>query len=206
MQEVAGALRAMGPHLPRAARPFQAHAPTLPGAFARTAVLPPTNVPMTPMPSAPTPMTRTPPPPHTTLEHTTGTMDAVDEGPEVRPRRRGLLLGTTLAVIALGVGAIVYTDLLNPSPRRRRGASPGDDPTQPTPVEVVTPRRPLPSARAPAARREARAHHRRGGGRPRGPRGRRRRRGWSRCPSRSPRDGAVHKLVFRAPATCPKPE
>jgi len=203
MQEVAGALRAMGPHLPRAARPFQAHAPTLPGAFARTAVLPPTNVPMTPMPSAPTPMTRTPPPPHTTLEHTTGTMDAVDEGPEVRPRRRGLLLGTTLAVIALGVGAIVYTDLLNPSPRRRRGASPGDDPTQPTPVEVVTPPPPPERPRPPPRVEEAQPIAVEVEGGPEGLEavadGR-----VVTLPISLPRDGAVHKLVFRAPGYLPE--
>src|SRR6185436_11171779 len=53
MQEVAAALRAMIPHLPPASRPFQAHAPTLPGAFARTAILPPTNLPLaTPLPAS----------------------------------------------------------------------------------------------------------------------------------------------------------
>jgi serine/threonine-protein kinase len=195
MQEVAGALRAMAPYLPHATRPFQAHAPTLPGAFARTAVLPPTNVPLTPMPSVPTPMTRTPPPPHTTLAQSTGTMDGVDTA-DVRPRRRGLLLGATLAVVALGIVAVVYTDILTPAPRHHRGAGAGDE-QETTPVEVVTPPppperpRPLPRVEeqpitvevegAPAGLEAVADGH------------------VVTLPISLPRDGAVHKLVFRAP-------
>src|SRR6185436_7591494 len=102
MQEVAAALRAMIPHLPPPLRPIQAHAPTLPGAFARTAILPPTNLPLaTPLPASPTPMSRTPPPPQTTLAHTTGSYDAPDRSHDFRPRRRGPLVVATLAVVAL---------------------------------------------------------------------------------------------------------
>jgi serine/threonine-protein kinase len=198
MVEVAAALRAMVPHLPRAGRPFQAHAPTLPGAFARTAILQPPNVPMaTPMPSAPTPVNRTPPPPHTTLAHTTGTMDAVDDRMQLRPRRRGLLVGATAAVVALGIGALVFTDLLSPSPRRRNRGASGSADEDTTPVEVVSPppERPRPP-RAVEEEPQPVTIDIEGGpedlqilvdGRP------------AALPLTLPRDGAVHKVAFKAP-------
>jgi hypothetical protein len=154
------------------------------------------------MPSVPTPMTRTPPPPHTTLAHTTGTMDAVDDGRQLRPRRRGLLVGATLVVAALGIGAVVYTDILTPEPRRhRRGAGSGDEGT--TPVEVVTPpplaERPRPPARV--AEPEPITVEVEGG--PEGLEavadGR-----LVTMPISLPRDGAAHRLVFRAPGYLPE--
>jgi serine/threonine protein kinase len=203
MQEVAAALRAMLPHMPRAAHPFQAHAPTLPGAFARTAVLPPTNVPhVTPMPPAPTPMSRTPPPPHTTLTNTTGSFGAVDEARDLRPRRRGTLVVAAVAVAALGIGALVYTDILTPSPHKRRPAAAGDE--RATPVEVATPPPPQPERPRPQPKaEEAEPVTVEVQGAPEGleavadgrvvP-----------LPISLPRDGAVHKLVFRAPGYLPE--
>jgi hypothetical protein len=122
----------------------------------------------------------------------------------VRPRRRGLLLGTTAVVVALGIGAIVYTDLLTPSPRRRHGAGAGDDQTQTTPVEVVTPPPPPPERpRPPPKVEEAQPIAVEVEGGPEGLEavadGR-----MVTLPISLPRDGAVHKLVFRAPGYLPE--
>ena len=203
MVEVAAALRAMVPHLPRAARPFQAHAPTLPGAFARTAVLPPANVPMaTPMPASATPMSRTPPPPHTTLAHTTGTMDAIDDRRSPPSTRRGWLLGATAAIVALGVGAVVFTDVLSPTPRRRKRGAGGAPDEETTPVEVVPPppERPRPPRVVPEDPQPVTIDIEGGpddlqlavDGHP------------ATLPLTLPRDGAVHKVTFRAPGYQPE--
>jgi serine/threonine-protein kinase len=215
MVEVAAALRAMAPHMPPAARPFQPHAPTLPGAFPRTEVLQAPNLPVaTPYPGQATPYPRTPTPPPrpfaalnpTTLQQTTGTMDGVEERRPAAPSRRGLLIGATLAVAAIGVGAVVFTDVLSSSPRRKRrpsgsAADPVDE-DAPTPVEVA---RPAP-ARGPA-----------GTAAPTPPAsvtidvegapaglevsidGRR-----ATLPLSLPRDGAAHELSFRAPGHAPE--
>jgi serine/threonine protein kinase len=205
MVDVAAALRAMAPHMPRATRPFQAHAPTLPGAFARTAVLPPPNLPMaTPMPGVPTPMSRTPPPPHTTLAHTTGTMDSLDQHRlPPPPRRRGFLLGATAATVALGIGAIVFTDVLSPGPKRRKRSVTGAPDEETTPVEVVTPptERPRPPRVVTPEEPQPVTIDIEGGpddlqvavdGRP------------VTLPLTFPRDGVVHKVTFRAPGYLPE--
>jgi serine/threonine-protein kinase len=207
MVEVAAALRAMAPHLPPAARPFQPHAPTLPGAFPRTELLPAPNLPMaTPAPRTAAPAPRgLPSVVPTTFAHTTGTMDA----PTLRtpPSRRGLLIGATVGVAALGVAAVAFTDLFSSSSSRRRrratgSASSGSDEegATATPVEVVPP---------PAARRSAPAAAEpetitiEVEGAPPGlevmldgsP---------APLPLSLPRDGAVRRLSFRAPGYLPE--
>jgi hypothetical protein len=195
MQEVAAAVRAMIPYLPRAARSFQAHAPTLPGMFARTAVLPAPNVPVaTPQPMSHQPARFVPTPPHTTLAHSTGTMDAVDLR---RPpaSRRGLLIGVTVAVVAAGVAAVVMSDVLSPPSRRhRRAASASVDDT--TGDEATPPPAERKRIEPPAEPTTPITVQVEGGpenlevlvdgvAKP--------------LPLSLPRDGAVHRLVLRAP-------
>jgi hypothetical protein len=98
-------------------------------------------------------------------------------------------------VAALGIGAFVFSDLLAPSPRRRRTATgSGDEAT--TPVEVVTPppERPRPAPRVEETPTPVTIDLEGGpedlqvlvDGRP------------ATLPLTFPRDGAVHKVTFRA--------
>jgi serine/threonine protein kinase len=114
MGEVASTLLGMIDYLPPAIYPFRAQAPSSAGAMSRTAVLPATPSPVLSPPPVYTPV---PPPQHrrtmvpsTTFEHSTGSFTAAPQ-PEA-PRRRGLFIGVALAVVALGVGAYLFSDQL----------------------------------------------------------------------------------------------
>jgi hypothetical protein len=134
-----------------------------------------------------------PTPPHTTLAHSTGTMDAVDVR---RPpaSRRGLLIGATAMVVAAGVAAVMFTDLLSPPARRHRRATAAsvddtsaDEPTPPSERKRIEPPTEPPApitveVEGGPSDLEVLVD---GVQKP--------------LPLSLPRDGAVHRLVLRAP-------
>jgi hypothetical protein len=130
-------------------------------------------------------------------------MDSLDRRPDLRPRRRGLLLGATLVVAALGIGAVVYTDILTPDPKRRHRGGTGTSDEDTTRVEVVTPPPPPPERPRPQPRVEEEPVTVEVEGGPEGLEAVADGRVVS-LPISLPRDGGVHKLVFRAPGYLPE--
>jgi serine/threonine protein kinase len=195
MGEVASMLLAMVDWLPPAVQPFQVQAPSLAEASTRTAILPAAISPSpvmypTQYPSRPAP---TPLPPHTTLEQSTGTMDA-----PVRlrrpPSRRGWVIGVTMVVAALGVGAYLFSDELIGTPRSSHRVI-GDEGESDQPTAGPKPFDPPTSTGSAGLPATITVEVE--GGPP----------GLqvlvdgdsASVPVRLPRDGAVHKLVFKAP-------
>jgi serine/threonine protein kinase len=195
MGEVASILRAMVDWLPPAVQPFQVQAPSVDQPHSRTAILPAAMSPMmyaTGIPSprpAPTPL-----PPHTTLEQSTGTMDAPAQ---FRPSggRRGWMIGMVALLAVLGAGAYLFSDEIIDRAHSQRRPGPDDVETDLPPTarpfdqsgaRGARPAPPLPATitieveGAPPGLQitvdgDAAS-----------------------LPLRLPRDGAVHRLIFRA--------
>jgi serine/threonine protein kinase len=126
MGEVSSMLRAMVDWLPPAVSPFQVQPPSL-GAEnqSRTAILPVAVSPLMYTPSMASRPAPTPLPPHTTLEQSTGTLDAPDRLRRA-PGRRGWMFPVAAALVAiLGVGAYLFSDELIDHGHARR--TPGEE-------------------------------------------------------------------------------
>jgi hypothetical protein len=202
MGEVSSMLRAMVDWLPPPVQPFQVQAPSMSEVQSRTAILPVAVSPMmygTNVPSRPAP---TPLPPHTTLEQSTGTLDTPER--LRRPSRRGWMIGAVATVAVLGVGAYLYSDeLIDRSAHSQR--RPGSDE-----MENDTPSTPPKPFDLPGGTGSGRGEGLLPAtitveveGAPEGLQVTVDGDGGS-LPVRLPRDGAVHKLVFRAPGFQPE--
>jgi serine/threonine protein kinase len=197
MGEVASMLLAMVDWLPPARQPFQVKSPSMAESSTRTAVLPAAISPLmysTNPPSRPS----TPLPPHTTLQHSTGTMDAPDFR---RASGRAWKIGAAVMVAALGTGAYLFSgDIVEGVQSRRRfepvesdnvttGSKPseppvttaGRAPTSVLPATITVGVENPPPGLQVSVDGDAAS-----------------------LPLRLSRDGAVHKLLFKAPGFQPE--
>jgi serine/threonine protein kinase len=196
MGEVSARLRAMVDWLPPAVQPFQVQAPSLSDEnHSRTAILPVAVSPLMYAPSLASRPSATPLPPHTTLEHTTGTLDT-PERLRQSPSRRGWLLSVTAALLAIvGVGAYLFSDEIvdRTHPHRKTAViteegetdplnGPGSGRAQPTLAATIT----VEVEGAPDGLKVTVDGD------------------LVSLPVRLPRDGSVHKLLFKVPGYQPE--
>jgi serine/threonine protein kinase len=195
MGEVSSRLRAMVDWLPPAVQPFQVQAPSLgEDVQSRTAILPVAVSPMMYSPSLISRPSPTPLPPHTTLEHTTGTLDT-PERLRRQPSRRGWMLSVSAALVAiLGVGAYLFSDeIIDRTRQQHKTATAADEGEADPPTTGTTHGEPpLPATitveveGAPAGLKVTVDGDQ------------------VSLPVRLPRDGSVHKLLFKVPGYQPE--
>jgi serine/threonine protein kinase len=193
MGEVSARLRAMIDWLPPAIQPFQVATPSLSeDLHSRTAILPVAVSPMMYSPSLASRPQQTPLPPHTTLEHTTGTMDTPER--LLRPpSRRGWVLSVSAALLAIvGVGAYLFSDEIVDRTRPRKPAVSSEEAEADLPTKTHG-EPSLPATITVEVEGAPDGLKVTVDGDP-----------VSSLPVRLPRDGAVHKMLFKVPGYQPE--